>query len=145
MYITFCVPCGYRFILVKRAATSSSLQVHPHLNVKIVSSCRRERDNNTPVKSTNPSARTKISPEMELVLPDLRKNEVFGLQLETIHLNGVSIMEMVHSLFDAVAKLSDELSCVKSENQAMRLQLKRTMYIQLESCFFCSIIELLRQ
>ena len=48
-----------------------------------------------------------------------QEDEVFGVQLETIRLNGVWTIEMAQSLCDAVAKLSNEVS----ENQAMRLQL----------------------
>ena len=128
-FITCCGPCGTRFHLdcAKITEEDYNFLISSGVSTYKCESCvvntRRERDDDTPVKSSTPTSRIRISPERELILPEQQRDDIHGVQLETIRLNGVATMEMVHSLCDAVSKLTKEITFLKSEKAAIKCQL----------------------
>jgi hypothetical protein len=88
-----------------------------------------QRRDDTPVKtrssSTSDLPKKVISPERSQVIPpvmDTDKYEALCVQLETVHLNGVCALDLIQSLIAAVNKLSDDVTQMKSDNAALKIQ-----------------------
>jgi hypothetical protein len=92
---------------------------------------RVKRNDDTPVKTRSSSMsdlpKKVISPERALVLPsatDADKYEAICVQLEMVRLNGACTFYLIQSLVTTVNKLSDDVTQLKSDNLALKLQVQ---------------------
>jgi hypothetical protein len=92
---------------------------------------RLQQSDDTPVKthlsSTSDLPKNVISPERSLVLPpvmDTNRYEALCVQLETVRLSGACALDLIQSLIAAVHKLSDDVSQLKSDNTALKIQVQ---------------------
>jgi hypothetical protein len=53
---------------------------------------------------------------------DTDKYEALCVQLEMVHLNGACALDLIQSLIAAVNKLSDNVTQLKSDNTALKIQ-----------------------
>jgi len=79
------------------------------------------------------SKKTIMSPERDLELPSFSNRESLSVQLETVRLNGVSVMEILQSLVKQVSDLQSEVSGLRHENSEMKLQLSNVL-----KCLCCT-------
>ena len=122
--ITCCGPCGFRFHLECANITEEDYNyliqdgISTYKCNNCVASCRKDRNDDTPVKSVSP--KKLITPGWDLVLLTLepRDNHILSVQLETLRLNGISTMEMTQSLIEMVTKLSEEVTMLKTTIQS---------------------------
>ena len=88
-FIPCCEPCGSRFHLdcAKITEEDYNFLISSGVSTYKCESCivytQRERDDDTPVKSSSPTSRMRISPERELTLPEQQRDDIHGVQLET--------------------------------------------------------------
>jgi hypothetical protein len=92
---------------------------------------RAKRNDDTPVKtrssSTSDLPKKVFSPERSLVLPsatDADKYEAICVHLETFRLNGACTLDLIQSLVATVNKPSDDVTQLKSDNLALKLQVQ---------------------
>jgi hypothetical protein len=92
---------------------------------------RLQWSDDTPVKtrlsSTLDFPKKVISPERSLVLPpvmDTDRYEALCMQLETVRLNGACALDLIQSVITAVNKLSDDVTQLKSDNMALKIQVQ---------------------
>lgn len=78
---------------------------------------------NTPIKASNNSDKKIISPSRELNLPDLETRESLSVQLETVRLNSVSILDTLCLVLDHVKIIEKEMVDLKNENAALKIQM----------------------
>jgi hypothetical protein len=79
----------------------------------------------TCTSSTSDLPKKIVSPERLLVLPfDCDKYKALSVRLETVRLNGVCITDLIKSLVDAVNKLSEDVTQLKSDNVSLISELK---------------------
>jgi hypothetical protein len=77
--------------------------------------------------STSDLPKKVICPERTLALPpgiDADEYEVLCVQLDTVRPNSVCAIDLIKSLIDAVNKLSDDVTQVKSDNLALKNQIQ---------------------
>lgn len=129
-------PCGLRFHLdcinigdaeydIYTQSGSSSYKC-----LKCVSASKSSHGDNTPVRSSNGAAWKKvISPTRELVLPNLSSSAAEGLsvQIETVRLNSVSLIDMVSDILEYVKSLQKDMCELKNENVALKLQVSELL------------------
>jgi len=71
-------------------------------------------------KSPGAIRKTLMSPERELELPPLITRDSLMVQLETVRLNGASIMEVLQSLVQQVTNLQEEVSGLRRDNKDLK-------------------------
>lgn len=91
--------------------------------VKCVSASKAVHGDNTPIKASNNSDKKIISPSRELNLPDLETRESLSVQLETVRLNSVSILDTLCLVLDHVKIIEKEMVDLKNENAALKIQM----------------------
>lgn len=81
------------------------------------------QEDTSPVKAGTGAVKKKIiSPTRELNLPELQSTNSLSVQIETVRLNSVSILETLNSVLEHVKNLENEVAYLKSENAALKLQ-----------------------
>jgi hypothetical protein len=92
---------------------------------------RLQWSDDTPEKtcssSTSDLPKKVIYPERCLVISpvmDTDKYETMCVQLETVLLNGACALGLIQSLIAAVNKLSDDVTQLKSDNAALKIQVQ---------------------
>jgi hypothetical protein len=86
--------------------------------VKVLWSSRDENNPIGSIRSTSASELLKklLSPERELVLPDLKDSDSLSVQIETVRLNGINTTNLVENLIQKVLKLSEEVQELRKDN-----------------------------
>jgi hypothetical protein len=60
-----------------------------------------------------------ISPERELLLPELTYSESLSVQIETVRLNGQTTIALVEKIMSMVTDLTSEVARLKSDNASL--------------------------
>jgi hypothetical protein len=81
---------------------------------KCVKKLRTMRNEDTPIRtlrsaSTSELGKNVVCPGRELMLPEIANEESISVQLETVRLNSVNTNNLVETLIQMVAKLSEEV------------------------------------
>lgn len=127
-------PCGLRFHLdclnigeaeydIFMQSGSSTYKCRKCLSV-----LKSSQGDNTPVRSNQPGEKKVISPTRELVLPNFPSSyDGLAVQLETVRLNSVSLLDMVSDILAYVKNLEKDMNELKSENLVLKEQLSELL------------------
>lgn len=90
-----------------------------------VSAAKGSRGDDTPVSSRKPVSPIKkvVSPTRELNLPSLPSVDSLSVQVETVRLNSVNILDTVSDILEYVKSLQKEMLELKNENAALKIQM----------------------
>lgn len=124
-------PCGFRYHLdcinlgdaeydlyMERGNSSYNCE-------RCISASKTSRGDETPVGSKKLVSPVKkvISPTRELKLPSLPSVDSLSVQVETVRLNSVTILDTLSDILDYVKSLHNEMLEIKNENAALKIQM----------------------
>lgn len=133
-------PCGFRYHLdcANLGETEYDFYMEGGTSSykceKCISASKSSHGDNTPVRPKIISSPKKIiSPTRELKLPSLHSEESLSVQLETVRLNSVSIIDTVSTILEYVKELEKEMKELKSENAALKIQMAEILILNKDS------------
>jgi hypothetical protein len=75
--------------------------------------------------STSELPKKLLSPDRELVLPDLKDADSLSVQIETERLNGVKTTDYVKNVIPIVLKLSEEVQERRKDNEMLKSSISK--------------------
>ncbi|KAJ4451761.1 hypothetical protein ANN_03233 [Periplaneta americana] len=128
-------PCGLRYHLDCLNIGEAEYDIYMQSGSSIfkckkcVSAMKSTQGDNTPVRPTAPGEKKVISPTKKVVspsrdlnLPSLPSVDSLSVQVETVRLNSMNILDTVSDILEYVKSLQKEMIELKNENAALKIQ-----------------------